>query len=194
MSLLLPNAFRHSYPLCWSTVFSSLDVHCCCLISFFGRDIKLSGGSVSCDLWHRRKVASPSVFFKIDSLVDHPVRGLFPAQYALRRPTRGALAAHSRSFEMPRARTVQFSRSFVLSCVRLWNMLDESVFVGDGFGAFNPLVPSAANMRRNAKILILILEGITKKFFHERRHYESVDEKKLILVNVPKNYEKKFRQ
>ena len=27
----------------------------------------------------------------------------------------------------------------------------------------NPLVPSAANKRRNAKILILILEGIVKK-------------------------------
>ena len=91
---------------------------------------RLSGGSVSCDLWHRRKVASLSVFFKIDSLVDHPVRGLFPAQYVLRRPTRGALAAHSRSFEMPRSRTVQFSRSFVLSCVRLWNGLHESVFAG----------------------------------------------------------------
>ena len=76
---------------------------------------RLSGGSVSCD--HRRKVASLSVFFKIDSLVDHPVRGLFPAQYVLRRPTRGALAAHSRSFEMPRSGTVQFSRSFVLSIV-----------------------------------------------------------------------------
>ena len=49
-------------------------------------------------------MASLSVFFKIDSLVDHPVRGLFPAQYVLRRPTRGALAAHSRSFEMPRSR------------------------------------------------------------------------------------------
>ena len=80
---------------------------------------RLSGGSVSCDLWHRRKVASRSVFFKIDSLVDHPVRGLFPAQYVLRRPTRGPFPAHSRSFDMPRSRTVQFSRSFVLSCVRL---------------------------------------------------------------------------
>ena len=93
---------------------------------------RLSGGSVSCDLWHRRKVASLSVFFKIDSLVDHPARGLFPAQYVLRRPTRGALAAHFRSFEMPRSRTVQFSRSFVLSCVRLWNGLHESVFAGEG--------------------------------------------------------------
>ena len=31
------------------------------------------------------------VFFRIDSLVDHPVRGHFPAQFVLRRPTRGAL-------------------------------------------------------------------------------------------------------
>ena len=97
---------------------------------------RLSDGSVSCVLWHRRKVASQSVFFKFDSLVDHPVRGLFPAQYVLRRPTRGALAARSRSFEMPRSRTVQFSRSFVLSCVRLWNGLHETVFAGVGIGVF----------------------------------------------------------
>ena len=101
---------------------------------------RLSGGSVSCDLWHRRKVASLSVSFKIDSLVDHPVCDLFPAQYVLRRPTRGDLAAHSRSFEMPRSRTVQFSRSFVLSCVRLWNGLHESVFAGEGLGAFKTSV------------------------------------------------------
>ena len=101
---------------------------------------RLSDGSVSCDLWHRRKVASLSVFFKIDSFFDHPVPGLFPAQYALRRPSRGALAAHSRSFEMPRSRTVQFSRSFVLSCVRLWNGLHESVFAGEGVGAFKTSV------------------------------------------------------
>ena len=48
-----------------------------CVVSQVSR---LSGGSVSCDLWHRRKVASLSVFFKIDGLVDHPVRGLFPVQ------------------------------------------------------------------------------------------------------------------
>ena len=101
---------------------------------------RLSGGSVSCDLWQRRKVASQSVFFKTDSLVVHPVCGLFPAQYVLRRPTRGALAAQSRSFEMLRSRTVQFSRSFVLSCVRLWNGLHESVFAGEGVGAFKTSV------------------------------------------------------
>ena len=54
-----------------------------------------------------------------------------------------------------------------------------------------PLVPSAANMRRNAKILILILEGIIKKISYERSGYESVDEKNLsYIVYVPKNYEK----
>ena len=101
---------------------------------------RLSGGSVSCDLWRRFKLASMSVFFKIDSLVDHPVRGLFPAQYVLRRQTCGALAAHSRSFEMPSSRTVQFSRSFVLSCVRMWNGLHETVFAGEGVGAFKTSV------------------------------------------------------
>ena len=62
----------------------------------------LSGGSVSCDLWHRRKMASLCVFLQINSLVDHPLRCLFPAQYVLRRLTRRALAAHSPTFEMPR--------------------------------------------------------------------------------------------
>ena len=52
-------------------------------------------------------------------------------------------------------------------------------------------MPSGANMRRNAKILILILERSIKKISYERRDYESVDEEKLILVYVPKNYEKK---
>ena len=47
--------------------------------------------------------------------------------------------------------------------------------------AINPLVPSAANMRRNAKIFILILEEIIKKISYERRDYESVDKKILSL-------------
>ena len=76
-------------------------------------------------------MASLCVFFKIDNLVDHPKGGLFPAHYVLRRPTHGDLAAPSRSFEMPRCRTVQFSRSCVLSCVRLWNGLHESVIAGE---------------------------------------------------------------
>ena len=35
---------------------------------------------------------------------------------------------------------MQFSSSFVLSCVRLWNGLHESVFAGEGVGAFKTSV------------------------------------------------------
>ena len=121
-------------------VLSAATSHLSLLDCVVGQVSRLNGGSVSCDLWHRRKVASLCVFFKIDSSVDHPVCGLYPAQYVLRRPTRGALAAHSQTFEMPRSRTVQFSRSFVLSCVRMWNGLHESVFAGEGVGAFKTSV------------------------------------------------------
>ena len=38
---------------------------------------RLSGGSVSCDLWHRRKVINQPQSSSRLSLVDHPVRGLF---------------------------------------------------------------------------------------------------------------------
>ena len=48
-------------------------------------------------------------------------------------------------------------------------------------------------MRRSANILILILDGIIKKISYERRDYESVDEKKLILGYFPKNYEKRIQ-
>ena len=46
----------------------------------------------------------------------------------------------SRCTSPPRSRTVQLSRSFVLSCVRLWNGLHESVFAGEGLGAFKTSV------------------------------------------------------
>ena len=124
MSLVLPNAFGHSYYLavleyCSPVLMSAATCHLSLLDRVVGQVSRLSGGSVSCDLWHRRKVASLCVFFKIDSLVDHPLRGLFPAQYVLRRPTRGALAVHPRSFEMPRSKTVQFQAllfSLVFDC------------------------------------------------------------------------------
>ena len=143
---------------CARVLFSSLDVtsHLSLLDRVVGQVSQLSGGSVTCDLWHRHNVASLCVFFKIDRLVDHPVRGHFPAQYVLRRPTRGALAAHSRSFEMPRSRTVQFSRSFVLSCVRLWNGLHESVFAGEDIGAFKTSVNRSLFTRLTARCFFLL--------------------------------------
>ena len=46
-------------------------------------------------------------------------------------------------------------------------------------------------MRRSAKILILILEGIIKKISYERRDYESVDEKSLSWARSRKTMKKK---
>ena len=66
---------------CFPVWMSAATSHLSLLDRVVSQDGRLSSGSVSCDLWRRRKVASLSVFFKIDSLVDHPVRGLFPAQY-----------------------------------------------------------------------------------------------------------------
>ena len=98
---------------------SAATSHMSLLDCVVGQVSRLSAGSVSCDLWHRLKMAYLCVFFKIHSLVDHPVHGLFPAQYMLRRPTRGALAAHSRSLrclglELCSFRTLLFC--FVFDC------------------------------------------------------------------------------
>ena len=50
-------------------------------------------------------------------------------------------------------------------------------------------------MRRSAKILISILDGIIKKNSYERRDYESVDEKILSWAISRKTMKKKeFRQ
>ena len=78
VSLLLPNSFRHSYSLCCSPVLmSAATSHLLLLDRVVGRVSQLSGGSVSSDLWHRCRVASLCAFFKIDSLVSHPLRSFF---------------------------------------------------------------------------------------------------------------------
>ena len=46
-------------------------------------------------------------------------------------------------------------------------------------------------MRRSAKILISILEGIIKKISYEHREYESVDEKSLSWAMSRKTTKKK---
>ena len=46
-------------------------------------------------------------------------------------------------------------------------------------------------MRRSAKKLFLILEGIIKNISYNRHDYESVDEKSLSWAMSWKNYEKK---
>ena len=70
-AFILPE-LEYCFPVCMSAATSHLSL----LDRVVGQVSRLSSGSVSCDLLHRRKVASLCVFFKIDSLVDHPVRRL----------------------------------------------------------------------------------------------------------------------
>ena len=56
---------------------------------------------------------------------------------------------------------------------------------------YNPFPPSVPIWHRLAKFFILILDGIVKKNFYERRDYESVDEKSLSWAMSRKNDGKK---
>ena len=70
----------------------------------------------------------------------------------------------SRCTSPPRSRTVQFSRSFVLSCVRLWNGLHESVFAGEGWVLLTLSVLTATPVAILVFTLYLIVYLISCKF------------------------------
>ena len=49
--------------------------------------------------------------------------------------TRGALVAHRYTYSIPRCRTSQFRRTFILLLVSMWNDLADSIFDGVGLAA-----------------------------------------------------------
>ena len=100
---------------CSAVWISVATIHLLLLDCVVGIVSPLSGRSVCCDLWHRLKVATLCVFFQIDSLVCHPASNCFSTQYVMRRSIRGALAVHSRYFEMPKYKNVKFFA--LLSCL-----------------------------------------------------------------------------
>ena len=59
---------------------------------------------------------------------------------------------------------------------------------------YTSLLPSAANMRRSAKILNFNLRRDHQKISYERRDYESVDKKRLSWAMSRKTTKKKIRQ
>ena len=83
------------------------------------------------------------MFYKIWSNDSHPVRELIPPIYVPRRRTRRAANMHALTLEVPRAKTHQFSRTFVPYCTGLWNSLDSSVFADEGVGNFKSRVNRA---------------------------------------------------
>ena len=93
-------------------------------------------GALDCNLLHRRSVAVLCMIYKIWSNPLHPLHSELPRQFVPVRVTRAAIAAHTHAFEVPRCRTVQYSRSFIPWSVSLWNDLDDSVFDSGGLSGF----------------------------------------------------------
>ena len=96
----------------------------------------LTGGVFEYDISHRRSVAALCMHYKIRCNPVHPLNGALPGPYVPERVTRGALVAHRYTYEQPRGRTLQYSRTFIPFSVSLWNDLPTSVFDGVGLAGF----------------------------------------------------------
>ena len=66
----------------------------------------------------------------------HALNGTLPGSYVPVRVTRSALVAHRYTYAPPRCRTSQYSRTFILLSVSLWNDLANPVFDGVGLAGF----------------------------------------------------------
>ena len=76
------------------------------------------------------------MLYKIRSNTVHPLNGALPGPYVTARVTRGALVAHRYTDAAPRCGTLQYSRTFILFSVSLWNDLANPVFDGVGLARF----------------------------------------------------------
>ena len=92
----------------------------------------LTGGVFECDIAHRRSVAILWMLYKIRCHPVHPINGPLPGSYVPVRVTRGDLVAHWFTSALPRCRTSQYRRTFILLSVFLWNDLSSPVFDGVG--------------------------------------------------------------
>ena len=66
----------------------------------------------------------------------HLLNVALPGPYVPAWVIRGALVAHRYTYAQPRCRTLQYSRTFILFSVSLWNDLASTVFDGVGLARF----------------------------------------------------------
>ena len=93
-------------------------------------------GVLECDLVHRRSVAVLCMFDKIRCDLMHSLCGALPVPFVPVRVTRGPVIAHRYTYEIPRCRTSQFSRTFILLSIFLRNDHSDPVFDGVGLSGF----------------------------------------------------------
>ena len=92
---------------------SAADTH----LKLLDREIKgtrfLTEGMFECYITHRRSVAVLWMLYKIRCNLKHPHNGAVPGPYAPVRATPGALVVFRYSYEPPRCRTSQYSRTLI---------------------------------------------------------------------------------
>ena len=89
------------------------------------------------------------MLYKIRCNPVHPIYGALPGPYVTAQVTRSALVAHQYTYAPPRCRTLQYSRTFILFSVSLWNDLADPVFDGVALAGFK----SRANASYCPKLL-----------------------------------------
>ena len=87
----------------------------------------------------------------------HPLYGALPVPYVPVWVTSSAVIAHLYTYEPPRCRTSQYSRTFIPMSVSLWNDLSDPVFDGVGLAGFKN--------RANAFLLALLLAPFLSPVF-----------------------------
>ena len=80
------------------------------------------------------------VLYKMRCYPLHPLYGALPVPYVPVRVTRGAVTAHRVTYEPPRCRISQYSRTFISFSVSLWNNLSDPVFDVVGLAGFKSRV------------------------------------------------------
>ena len=100
----------------------------------------LTGGVFECDIAHRRSEAVLCMLYKIRCKAMHPLNGALPGPYVPVRVTRDDLVTHRYTYAPPRCRTLQYSKTFTLLSVSLWNDHANPVFDGVGLAGFKSRV------------------------------------------------------
>ena len=124
------------FQYCSAVWCSAADTHLTLQDRAFSGARFLTGGVFECDIAHRRSVAFLCMLYKIRCNPAQPVNGALPGPYVPVRVTRGVLVAHRYTYAGPRCRTSQYSRTFIVLALSLWNNLANPVYDGVGLASF----------------------------------------------------------
>ena len=129
-----------SLEYCSAVWCSAADLHLELLDHAVSGALFLTGGVLECDIAHRRSVAVLCMLYKIRCNLVQPLNGALPGPYVPVRVTGGAPVAHRYTYAPPSCRTLQYSKTFTLLSVSLWNDHANPVFDGVGLAGFKSRV------------------------------------------------------